>query len=114
MPTADILPDDHPVVRQFNAYNSHRLDDFVHCFAPSIRLTRSDGTLRAEGRDQLRAIYQSVFAIAGRRATILNRMAVGHRVVDHELVSDAAGNSFEAIVSYRLADGEILEMTVLD
>lgn len=68
MPTADILPDDHPVVRQFNAYNAHRLDDFVHCFAPSIRLTRSD----------------------------------------------AAGNSFEAIVSYRLADGEILEMTVLD
>lgn len=54
-----------------------------------------------------------MFAIAGRRATILNRMAVGHRVVDHEPVSDAPGNSFEAIVSYRLADGEIVEMTVL-
>lgn len=40
-------------------------------------------------------------------------MAVGHRVVDHEPVSDAPGNSFEAIVSYRLADGEIVEMTVL-
>lgn len=56
MPTADVLPDHHPVVRQFNAYNAHRIDDFVLCFAPPIRLTRSDGMLRAEGRDQLRAV----------------------------------------------------------
>ena len=113
-PTTGILPDDHPVVRQFEAYNDHRLDDFVRCFAPSIRLTRGDGTLRAEGHHQLRAVYEPVFAIAGRRAAILNRIAVGNRVVDHELVSDATGHSFEAIVSYRLVDGEIVEMSVLD
>lgn len=108
------LSADHPVVRQFEAYNAHRLEEFVLCFAPSIRLTRSDGTQRAEGREGLRAVYEVVFEIPGRRAALLNRMVVGNRVVDHELVEDAAGHSFEAIVSYRLADGEIVEMTVLD
>ena len=114
MHTPGSLPDDHPVVRQFDAYNAHRLDDFVQCFAATIRLTRSDGSVRAEGHHQLRAVYEPVFAIPGRRATILNRIVVGHRVVDHERVDDDGGNSFEAIVSYRMADGEIVEMTVLD
>lgn len=108
------LPNDHPVVRQFEAYNDHRLDDFVRCFAASIRLVRADGTLRAEGHAQLRKVYEAVFDIDGRRATILNRIVVGRRVVDHELVSDASGRSFEAIVSYLVTDGEIVEMTVLD
>lgn len=108
------LPADHPVVRQFEAYNDHRLDAFVRCFAASIRLLRGDGTVRAEGHLQLHEAYRPVFAIDGRRATILNRIAVGARVVDHELVSDASGHSFEAIVSYRLVNGEIVEMTILD
>lgn len=114
MHPAGTLPDDHPVVRQFDAYNAHLLDEFVRCFAPTIRLTHSDGSVRAEGHDQLRAVYEPVFAIPGRRATILDRIVVGHRVVDHERVDDDSGRSFEAIVTYRLEHGEIVEMTVLD
>lgn len=108
------LPVDHPVNRQLDAYNAHRLDDFVACFAPSIRLTTGDGTVRAEGYEQLRLAYVPVFDIAGRRASITNRIAVGAWVIDHEVVVDDSGRQFEAVVAYRLVDGEIVEMRLLD
>jgi hypothetical protein len=108
------LPPEHPVNRQLVAYNARRLDEFVACFAPDIRLTRGDGTVRAEGYEQLRAAYVPVFDVVGRRATILNRIAVGDWVVDHEQIDDDSGRRFEAMVAYHLADGEIREMRMLD
>ena len=113
-PTPGGLSADHPVNRQLEAYNAHRLDDFVACFAPSIRLTAGDGTLRAEGYEQLRSVYVPVFDIAGRRASIANRIAVGAWVIDHEVVVDDSGRRFEAVVAYRLVEGEIVEMRLLD
>ena len=107
------LPDDHRVNRQFSAYNDHLLDEFVNCFAPSIRCTTGDGTVRAEGHEQLRALYAPLLAIPGRRATLLNRIAAGDWVVDHELVT-ADDDRFEAIVAYHLVEGEIVEMRILD
>lgn len=113
MTTGGQLTADHPVERQFVAYNQHELDDFVQCFASSVRVVSADGSVRAQGHDQLREAYRPVFDIEGRRATILNRIVVGQCVVDHERVDDASGRSFEAIVSYRVCDDLIAEMTVL-
>jgi hypothetical protein len=108
------LPADHPVERQLAAYNDHDLERFVACFAPTCRLTRADGTVRAEGHDELLQIYTPVFAIEGRRAEIVARIVVGHWVVDHERVWNAAGESFDALMTYHLLDGEIVEMRGLD
>lgn len=108
------LSADHPVNRQLDAYNGHRLDDFIACFAPSIRLTTGDGTVRAEGYEQLRSAYVPVFEVAGRRASIANRIAVGAWVIDHEVVTDDSGRQFEAVVAYHLVEGEIVEMRILD
>lgn len=108
------LPADHPVNRQLSAYNAQRLDEFVACFAPNIRLTSGDGSVRAEGQVQLREAYVPVFAISGRRATILNRIAVGGWVVDHERIDEDNGRRFEAVVAFHLTDGRIDEMRMLD
>lgn len=108
------LPPDHPVNRQLAAYNAHRLDEFVACFGPAIRLTTGNGTVQAKGHEQLRAAYVPVFAIVGRRATIVNRIAVGHWVVDHECIEDDSGRRFEAAVAFHLTDGQIDEMRMLD
>lgn len=108
------LPADHPVERQLAAYNDHDLGRFVACFAPACRLTKADGTVRAEGTDELRRIYTPVFAIEGRRAEVVNRIVVGDWVVDHERVHSAAGESFDALMTYHLVDGEIVEMRSLD
>jgi hypothetical protein len=108
------LPADHPVNRQLDAYNAHRLDEFVACFAPTIRLTTGNGTVRAEGHEQLRTVYVPVFAIVGRRATIVNRIAVGDWVVDHERIDDDSGRQFEAAVAFHLTDRQIDEMRMLD
>ena len=107
------LADDHPVSRQLAAYNDHRLDDFIACFAPNIRLTKGDGTLRAQGYEQLRAAYVPVFDVVGRRATIVNRIAVGDWVIDHELVEDDTSRRIEAVVAFHLTNGEIDEMRML-
>jgi hypothetical protein len=104
------LPADHPVNRQLAAYNAHDLDGFVACFHETCRLMSADGTVRAEGPEQLRAAYTPVFAINGRHAVILDRIVLGAWVVDHEEISNDAGERFEALVTYRLTDGEIVEM----
>ncbi|MCX6519775.1 MAG: nuclear transport factor 2 family protein [Actinobacteria bacterium] len=104
------LPPDHPVNRQLAAYNAHDLDGFIACFHPTCRLMSADGTVRAEGPEQLHAAYIPVFAISGRHAVILDRIVLGDWVVDHEEISNEAGERFEALVTYRLADGEIVEM----
>ncbi len=106
-----VLPPDHPVERQLAAYNAHDLDAFVDAYTPTVRLFNGDGTVRAEGREQFREIYVPVFAQAGRRAEILNRIAVGNWVVDHERVHRDGAEPFEAVVAYRLADDAIDEAT---
>lgn len=109
-----MLPPDHPVNRQLDAYNAHDLDRFIACFHPTCRLTTSDGTVRAEGHDALRRVYTPVFAIPGRRAEIVARIVQGRWVVDHELVHNGDNAPFEALMSYRLDAGEIVEMRSLD
>jgi hypothetical protein len=108
------LPPDHPVSQQLSAYNEHRLDDFVACFAHDVVLARGDGAVRALGTEQLREMYIPVFAIVGRRATIVNRIAVGPWVIDHEIVSDDSGRSFEAVAAYHCVGGLIDEVRLLD
>lgn len=112
--TTSALPVDHPVNRQLAAYNAQRLDEFVACFSSDIRLTTGNGTVRAEGHGQLREAYVPVFAIPGRRATILNRIAVGAWVVDHERIDEDNGRRFETVVAFHLTDGRIDEMRMLD
>lgn len=107
------LSDDHPVERQLKAYNAHDLDGFIKCFDESIRLVRRDGTVAAVGHEALREAYRATFAIPGRHATILNRIVVGHRVVDHEEVTDSSGSRQEAVVTYALVEGQIVEMRIL-
>lgn len=108
------LPADHPVNRQLEAYNAHDLEGFLACFHPSCRLTTADGQVRAEGVDAMRPLYARTLAVPGRRAVILNRIAHGDWVVDHEEVWNDAGDRFEAIMTYHLVDGEIVEMRSLD
>lgn len=108
------LPADHPVERQLAAYNAHDLDAFVAAYSPNVRLLNGDGTVRAEGLEQFRAVYVPVFAQTGRRAEIVNRIAVGNWVIDHERVYRADADPFDAVVGYRLVDGEIVEAHMLD
>ena len=114
MTDSNRLPPDHPVEVQIAAYNAHDLDAFVAAYAPTVRLFNGDGTVRAEGREEFRAVYVPVFAQVGRRAEILNRIAVGNWVVDHERVHRDGADPFDAVVAYRLADGVITEAHMLD
>jgi hypothetical protein len=108
------LPADHPVERQLAAYNAHDLDAFVAAYSPAVRLVNGDGSVRAEGVEQFRAVYVPVFAQVGRRAEIVNRIAVGNWVIDHERVYRDGTDPFDAVVAYRLAAGEIVEAHMLE
>jgi hypothetical protein len=108
------LPPEHPVERQLAAYNAHDLDAFVASYSPDVRLINGDGTVRAEGLEQFRAAYVPVFAQVGRRAEIVSRIAIGNWVIDHERVHRADAEPFDALVGYRLVDGEIVEAHMFD
>ncbi len=111
--TASPLPNGHPVLRQLNAYNAHDLDAFIACFDGEILLTDSDGTVRASGWAELRAVYEPTLQIPGLHVDVINRIAVDDWVVDHEDVTGRGGRRFHAIVAYHLRDGAIIEMRAL-
>jgi hypothetical protein len=113
MTASSPLPVDHPVERQLAAYNAHDLDAFVAAYSSDARLLDAAGTVVAEGREQFRTVYAPVLAQQGRRAEIVNRIAVGNWVIDHERVHRDGVDSFDAVVAYRLADGEIVEAHML-
>jgi hypothetical protein len=111
--TSSPLPAEHPVLRQLTAYNAHDLDAFVACFDADIRLTDSDGTVRASGWAELRAVYEPTLQIPELHVEVINRIAVDDWVVDHEDVTGRDGRRFHAIVAYHLRDGAIIEMRAL-
>jgi hypothetical protein len=76
------------VQRQLDAYNAHDLDAFTACFSDDVRLYRMpEPTPRTIGRDALRAFYaEHRFSIPTLRAELVNRIAFGDKVADHERI----------------------------
>ena len=71
---------------QLSAYNSRDIDTFVATYASDVRVFDSaESEPVFIGKDAVREHYGTkTFAREGLNATILSRMVVGNKVVDHE------------------------------
>ena len=97
------------VQRQLDAYNAQNLDAYVNCYASDVVVASLNGAITETGREALRARYAKAFAnFPENTARLVNRMAVGNTVVDHEDVSRGPGKEqFEIIAIYTVRDGLI-------
>jgi uncharacterized protein (TIGR02246 family) len=97
------------IQRQLDAYNAQDLDAYVACYAPDVVVAGLNGAITETGREALRARYAKAFATyPENKARLLNRVAVGNTVVDHEDVSRGPGKEqFEILAIYTVKNGLI-------
>ena len=94
---------------QLDAYNAQDLEKYMTYFTDDCVVSGLNGTPTETSRDAIKARYAKAFAqFPQNKAELLNRIAVGNTVVDHELVIRApGGEQFEIIAIYTFKDGLI-------
>jgi hypothetical protein len=97
------------VQEQLEAYNARDLARFLAVYAEDVtvyRLPAAEPAMR--GREQLAAFYASQrFNLPGLHADVMNRMAFGNKVIDHERVRGVRAEPFEVAAIYEVLDGLI-------
>jgi hypothetical protein len=97
------------VQAQLEAYNAQDLDAYCGFFTEDVLVADLNGAVTTRGVAAYRARYDGVFRqFPQNKAKLLNRMATGSIVIDHErVVRSPGGETFEVIAIYTLADGKI-------
>ena len=111
---ADTLIQDSPemlVQRQVNAYNARNLDAFLDTYSDDIEIYNFPETLISKGKEAVRQTYGSMFEqVKNLHCQIVNRIAFGNTVVDHERVR-FGDQTLQAIAIYDVIDGKISKVT---
>ena len=95
---------------QLDAYNARDLDAFLGVYAEDCLLVNQGADdILAFGRDQMRPIYEDLFARApDLSCTLLHRIVHGNFVVDHEEVTGLPNRgTVRTVAIYDVADGLI-------
>ncbi len=101
-----------PVERQLTAYNAHDLVRFLANFTDDVRVYRMPASAPAiVGKEALGAFYaKERFNLPALHATVLNRMVVGNKVIDHERIVGIRAEPLEAAVVYEVDNDMISAM----
>jgi hypothetical protein len=97
------------VQRQVEAYNDRDLNRFASTFAETIVIYRMPSTEPSiSGKAQLGEFYSTQrFNLPGLRAEIVNRMALGNKVIDHERIWGIRETPIEVAAIYEVHGGLI-------
>jgi hypothetical protein len=97
------------VQRQVDAYNARDLLQFVACYADDIRVYRPPASSPfLAGKADFTEFYRTQrFNLPALHAEIVNRMVLGHRVIDHERITGVREQPYEIAVAYEVVDGRI-------
>ncbi len=101
------------VQEQLDAYNARDIDAFVATYTDDVKLYNYPNTLFSEGKEKLREQYGGFFdATPDLNAEIKNRIVIGNKVIDEELVT-VNGRQFNAVAIYELNNGKISKVTFI-
>jgi len=99
------------VQRQLEAYNARDLEAFAATYTDDVALyrmpTKEPTTV---GKAALREVYRQRFASPNLHATILSRMVLGNKVIDHERIVGIREAAIEAVAVYEVDGGLIREV----
>ena len=97
------------VQRQVEAYNARDLQRFVATYADDVQVYRLPAQQPAlAGKTQLAEYYATQrFNRPGLRAEIVNRIALGNKVIDHERVWGIQEGPVEVAAVYEVSGGQI-------
>jgi hypothetical protein len=94
---------------QLDAYNAQDLDAFCQFYADDVVVADLNGAVTQEGLAGLRERYARMFVQHPQnRAELVNRIAVGNVVADHEhVVRGPGGETFDIMAIYTIRGGKI-------
>ncbi len=98
------------VQAQLDAYNAHDVAALVAIYADNAQQFQHPDVLLAEGSAQIAARFTNRFAASRPQARLLNRIACGKLVIDHEIVTsvtDQGATEQELVATYEVVDGRI-------
>ncbi len=105
------------VQKQLQFYNSLDIEGFMSVFDSSIVINSyPDGKPLVQGGAQCRKVYGDMFAQSpGLHSLLLNRIVLGDKVIDHELITGRNGSSepLELVMIYQVQNGKIIRATSL-
>ena len=98
------------VRRQVDAYNARDLARFVANYSDSVTVVRMPALEPAiKGKTQFAEFYATQrFNLPDLHAEIVNRIALGNKVIDHERISGVRADPFEIVVVYEVV-GDVIE-----
>jgi hypothetical protein len=99
------------VQAQVDAYNAHDIEALAATYHPDAQVHDLTLGQTLTGPVGLRPVWQERFTThPAHQAEIVQRLVVGDFVVDQEHVTELAdGSTLDALVLYRVRDGQIVE-----
>lgn len=97
---------------QFDAYNERDLPRFLSAFAEDVRSYRlPDMVPLLAGKAAYSDFYaKERFVHPKLRAELINRIALGNKVIDHELIHGLADEPIETAIMFIIEDGLIAQV----
>ena len=98
------------VQRQLDAYNARDIDALLAAYADDAQTFEHPSTLLASGSAQLRDRFMARFQEPNLHAALIERVVMGHIVVDHEKVTRTfpeGPGSLELLMIYDVRKGRI-------
>lgn len=95
--------------QQLNAYNARSIEAFLKPYADNVEVYNFPDKLQYKGKDEMRKRYSSMFERSkGLHCELVNRIAVGNTVIDHESVTYSQGKEpTKAVAIYKIDNGKI-------
>ncbi|CCH56478.1 amidohydrolase [Fibrisoma limi BUZ 3] len=98
--------------RQLNAYNARNIDAFLEPYADDVEIYAFPDKLQYKGKETMRKQYSGMFERTPiLHCELVNRIAVGNTVIDHESVTFAADQApVKAVAIYKIENGKIAKV----
>ena len=105
------------VQENLDFYNNRNIDGFMSSFSEEIKMyNHGDSTPTVVGKNQVRKVYSQLFEKSPKlHSTILKRIVIGNKVIDHESITGRNGNKeiLELVLIYEVANQKINRITVI-
>jgi len=105
------------VQKNVEGYNRRDIRGFIECFSPDISLyTFPDPEPTLEGLEAIQKFYRQLFEASPKlHSTILKRIVINNKVIDHESIIGRQGSDvpLEIVVIYEVNEGKIFRLTAI-
>ena len=105
------------VQENLDFYNNRNIDGFMTSFSEDIKMYNlADPKPTVVGRKEVRSVYTNLFKKSPKlHSTILKRIVIGNKVIDHESITGRNGNAdvLELVLIYEVKNQKIYRITVI-